>query len=164
MADDRTGSIADRAPAAADEELSSLAIHRLLGEIFLLLDDGDHQVLRPLGLSVTQFHALRHLHEAGTLTVNELSARLLTDKSNASRLLARMEARGLVSRVRDRKDRRVLRLWLTPQGAKLLEEARAVFQRSVAERLAALSAEDRRALEALLNRLRDRLEGQLRGR
>ncbi len=149
-------------PAA--DAIAPLAIHRLLGEVFLLLDDGDTRVLRPFGLSVTQFHALRHLHEAGSLSVNELSARLLCDKSNTSRLLAQMERRGLVSRIRDSRDRRALRLSLTPQGAQLLEEAGAAFYRSVEHRFADMGPQGCEALRGLLLRLRDRLEEQLRAR
>lgn len=139
----------------------SMGLYHLLTEIFLLLDDGDSRMLRPYDLSIAQFNALRHLERCQGRTINELSHLLICDKSNATRLVDRLERGGLVVRQQDANDRRYVRVCLTEAGQRLRDDAVAAHRASVGERLAALSSAERAELDALLQRVRGNLRALL---
>jgi DNA-binding MarR family transcriptional regulator len=73
----------------------------------------DHDGLRA---SPSEVFALGELLEAGTLSQQELGARLGLEKSTVSRLAAGLEQRGWLTREREADDRRLFRLGLTDEG------------------------------------------------
>ena len=79
--------------------------------------------LKPAGLTHTQYNVLRILRGASPegLSCRQVAARMLTRDPDVTRLLDRLGARGLVTRSREQKDRRVLTVRITPQGLRLLE-------------------------------------------
>lgn len=82
------------------------------------------QTLKPVELSHTQYNVLRILRGAGRqgLACQEIGERMLTRDPDITRLLDRLEARGLVSRARGRADRRVVETRITPAGLRILGE------------------------------------------
>src|SRR3569832_767963 len=75
------------------------------------------RVLATVDLSPPKFGALTHLAEsAEPLTLSELATRLTCVRSNITQLVDRLEADGLVQRVEDPRDRRVVRAALTGPG------------------------------------------------
>jgi DNA-binding MarR family transcriptional regulator len=87
-----------------------------------LLDDLTG-VLRPYDLSQPQYNVLRILRGAGPegLPSGEIGARMVARDPDVTRLVDRMEARGLVARHRPAADRRVVRVQLTPEGARMVD-------------------------------------------
>jgi DNA-binding MarR family transcriptional regulator len=81
-------------------------------------------VLRARGLTAAQYNVLRILRGAGAqgLSCSELGSRLVTFDPDVTRLLDKLEARGLVQRQRDLADRRVVVTSLTPAGAALVAD------------------------------------------
>ena len=79
-------------------------------------------VLRPLGLRVSQMNILVAAAKMGTARPSEVCAYLHLDVSTLSRNVERMKARGWLQVVPD-EDGRSQPFRLTPQGRKLLEEA-----------------------------------------
>src|SRR5437763_17166451 len=63
-------------------------------------------LLEELGLTYPQYLAMLVLWERDGLTVSELGERLSLDSGTLTPLLKRLEAAGLVSRVRDTRDER----------------------------------------------------------
>ena len=57
------------------------------------------------------------------ISQQDLADKLLVGRSNLSMLLPQLEKRGLIVRRGDARDRRILRLELTPEGVSLTEEA-----------------------------------------
>jgi DNA-binding MarR family transcriptional regulator len=80
-------------------------------------------VLKPFKLSHSQYNVLRILRGAGPdgLACQEVAERMISRDPDITRLLDRLEVRGLVTRMRDQKDRRVVRVRITPEGLRLLE-------------------------------------------
>ncbi len=78
--------------------------------------------IKPAGLTHTQYNVLRILRGAGRegLSCREVSDRMLTRDPDITRLLDRLEVRGLVARSRERKDRRVITARIAPKGLGLL--------------------------------------------
>ncbi|MBA4289877.1 MAG: MarR family transcriptional regulator [Pseudomonas sp.] len=83
-------------------------------------------LLQKLGLTYPQYLAMLVLWESDGITVGNLSSRLLTDPGSVTPLLKRLEAEGLLKRVRSSADERVVELFLTEQGRSLHDEAKAV--------------------------------------
>ena len=94
------------------------------------------ETLKPAGLSHTQYNVLRILRgalrdaeqrgdvgaESGGLPCGEIAARMITRDPDITRLLDRLEARGLVVRSRQKKDRRVVQARITATGIQLLKK------------------------------------------
>ena len=80
--------------------------------------------LREFGLTGTQYNALRILRGAGPegLPCSEIGERMITRDPDITRLLNRLETRGLVIRARAKTDRRVIHGKITTAGLKLLRE------------------------------------------
>jgi DNA-binding MarR family transcriptional regulator len=76
------------------------------------------------GLSPTQYNALRILRGAGSegLPCNEVGKRMINRDPDITRLLNRLERRGLIQRCREPKDRRVIKARITTTGLALLKK------------------------------------------
>ena len=86
-----------------------------------LLSRRPAQLLKTEDLSATQYNVLRILRGSPEgLPCGEIAARMITRDPDVTRLLDRMEKRGLISRSRDNKDRRTVIGRITPEGLKLL--------------------------------------------
>jgi len=83
-------------------------------------------LLQKLGLTYPQYLAMMVLWQGDGITVGEISARLLTDPGSLTPLLKRLEAEGLIKRIRSQVDERVVDLYLTDQGRALREEAQSI--------------------------------------
>ena len=83
-------------------------------------------VLRPLGLTYTQYIVFLVLWERDGLTVGEIGEKLLLDNGTLSPLLKKMEQAGYVRRERSREDERVVVITLTEAGRALQEKAKDV--------------------------------------
>ena len=83
-------------------------------------------LLAALGLTYPQYLALLVLWERDGLTVSELGERLSLDSGTLTPLLKRLEAAGLVSRLRDAADERRVLIRLTAEGRALRTRARHV--------------------------------------
>jgi DNA-binding MarR family transcriptional regulator len=80
--------------------------------------------LKEFGLSGTQYNALRILRGAGAegLPCTDIGERMITHDPDITRLLDRLQKRGLVERARGKGDRRVVYGKITSAGLKLLRE------------------------------------------
>ena len=84
-------------------------------------------------ISALQFNALLTIREFGPLTMGDLCKHLFIACSTATDLADRMERSKLVERVRDEKDRRVVRIRILPQGEEVLNEVIAERQTFMGE-------------------------------
>lgn len=84
---------------------------------------GLESLLKEHGLTQSQYNALRILRGAGEagLVCRELGNRMVTRDPDITRLLDRLDARGLVSRTRDSRDRRTVVTRISPMGLAVLE-------------------------------------------
>jgi len=83
------------------------------------------EVLKPYGITHTQYNVLRILRGAGVegLCGREVAERMVSRVPDVSRLLDRMEEPGLISRERDPGDRRHVTARITRKGLAMLEQA-----------------------------------------
>jgi DNA-binding MarR family transcriptional regulator len=82
------------------------------------------ELLKPSGITTTQYNVLRILRSAGSCgyACGEIAERMVTRDSDVTRLLDRMEKMGLVTRCREQSDRRVVTTCLTPEASRLLQK------------------------------------------
>jgi DNA-binding MarR family transcriptional regulator len=116
-----------------------------------LLSRGTAQVLKSEDLSSTQYNVLRILRGAPEgLACGEIANRMITRDPDITRLLDRMEKRGLISRCRETKDRRMVMTRITPQGLKLLGRLDEPVEEIHRNQLGHLGREKLRTLQDLL--------------
>jgi DNA-binding MarR family transcriptional regulator len=88
-----------------------------------------NRVYKPLldryGITYPQYLAITALSAGDAQTVSELGDQLHLESNTLTPLIKRLEAAGLVTRTRDTRDERVVRVSLTPTGRKLADEAHA---------------------------------------
>jgi DNA-binding MarR family transcriptional regulator len=107
------------------------------------------------GLTAQQYNVLRILRGAGdeglpTLTIAE---RMVEQTPGITRLIDRLEAKGLVHRERCPEDRRLVRCHITRGGLQLLKKLDAPVEEIDKEGLGMLSKTDQRQLVKLLERI-----------
>ena len=95
-----------------------------LGRAFGQLAHGMEQVLKPYGVTPTQYNVLRILNGAGEkgLCGTEDGGRMISKVPDVTRLLDRMVAAGWVERERDQENRRFVTTRITEAGRELLLE------------------------------------------
>jgi DNA-binding MarR family transcriptional regulator len=85
--------------------------------------------LKPFDLTPAQFNVLRILRGAPEgLACGQISERMIQRDPDVTRLLDRMEGRGLIVRQRSEMDRRVVNARISPRGRELLERVDPVIQ------------------------------------
>ena len=112
-----------RKPFECPEEEAFLSIIRTAD----VLTRAAGELFKPHELSSTQYNVLRILRgtcPAGTsgLACSAIADQMLTRDPDMTRLLDRLEKRGLISRAREEKDRRVVRVCITEKGLKVLAD------------------------------------------
>lgn len=110
------------------------------------------------GSTFPQWLPLHKIHQGAASTVAELARVCTVDTGAMTRMLDRLEAKGLCRRVRSQSDRRVVHIELTPAGVVAAEHLPEVVSRVYNRVLAGFSAEEWARLQELLVRLADRAE------
>jgi DNA-binding MarR family transcriptional regulator len=115
------------------------------------------EVLRPYGITTTQYNVLRILRGAGAqgLCGREVAERLISRVPDVSRLLDRMEDMRLIQRERDADDRRHITTRISAKGLRLLEETSPTLEAAEASRFARLGPDRIRDLIDTLGDLRE---------
>lgn len=134
-------------------------------EAFLSLQRTASVLLQALGrelkdweLTPAQYNTLRILRgaEPEALTCGEIGERLVSPGPDVTRLLDRLETRGLVARLRDEEDRRVVRARISEKGIALLAELDGPVEDALGRILGHLGPERLRTLIGLLDQARGR--------
>lgn len=119
------------------------------------IEQRNHEVLKPYNISGQQFNILRILRgqhpKCATMTL--LQERMLDRMSNASRLVEKLRLKGFVERKENDTDRRQVKVSITENGLKLLEELDKAMQNRENE-FSKLSIEEANQLNILLDKLR----------
>jgi DNA-binding MarR family transcriptional regulator len=104
---------------------------------------------------LTWYDVLAALRDApdGRLRQVDVAERVLLSHSGLSRLLDRIEAKGLVERVRCPSDRRAINLVLTAEGREMLEQMWPVYARGIADDFLPALGGNRREVAETLERI-----------
>jgi len=125
----------------------------IIGEIQGLFARGRHlQAHRSWfrSVSTAHLHVLMMLEVEGALSMSRLAEALDVSLSSATGLITRMEGRGLVERLHDGSDRRVVHVRLTDAGREITDELEVVRHRHLSRLVAAMTpAQQATCLQAL---------------
>ncbi len=112
--------ISQSKPFESLQEEAALALARTHDELRRQYDG----FFKRYDLTGTQYNALRILRGAGEagLPCSDIGQRMITRDPDITRLMNRLQKRGLCTRERDRLDARVIRTRITAAGLKLLKE------------------------------------------
>src|SRR5919205_3070879 len=107
--------------------------------------------LAPLGISIVQWYALRHLHENPEASLHDLAQLTFQTDQSFGTLATRMIDRGLIERVPG--PGRAVRHRLTDKGEQLREEAGKVVRAMLTESFSSLTEEELQTFGDLLARV-----------
>lgn len=126
------------------------------------LRDNLGRILAPFDLTPEQYNILRIVRGAGEggLCVHQIGQRMTTRVPAMTRLLDKMEAKGLICREREAADRRQINCSLSPQGRELLAQLDSRMDAADAASMAELSSAEVAQLIALLGRARQAWQGR----
>lgn len=149
----RRSAIKAEPPADPQPQDDGLSVGYLMGRARASLLTGLDTRLERFGLSGMQFAVLKHLSEGRASTAAALCRYMQYDTGAMTRILDRLEEKGLVRRERSREDRRTVVLRLAPQGRTQLPRLAVVGVRVLHEHLAGFTAEEVAALKGYLGRM-----------
>lgn len=120
------------------------------------------QELATLGhdLTFSQYITLKKLAD-GTAGVTDLARAAEVDPGAMTRLLDKLEAKGLISRVADIGDRRAINIHLTQAGLAIWQDINQCGMRVRERALHGMGEADREQLTALLIQVRDNLSSEV---
>lgn len=122
-----------------------------------IIKQNGRKILNNYPITSPQFVALQWLLEEGDLTIGELSNKISLAFSTTTDLVDRMERNELVERVRDSKDRRVVRIHVLEKGESIIEEVIQKRQEYLGEVLEKFSLEQTEQLSELLDFLHEEM-------
>ena len=133
------------------QDISDLLIARLLERADRVQASVQEGLLQGQGLTVAQWSVLREL--PGTaLGMGELARRAGCQTSNLTPVVDRLVRAGWLRRTRTARDRRAVRVRLTPKGTNLRRRVQALLQAQQVEVLRGLGARERTQLCRLLEK------------
>lgn len=109
------------------------------------------EALKPLGITLVQWDALRHLHQNPGASLHDLAVLTFQTDQAFGTLAARLEARGLIRRASGAG--RAIRPELTPEGERVRAEGAKVTERVIRRVFAPLDEHEREVLGDMLARL-----------
>ena len=99
----------------------TMRLTRALVEAYTAWEAADLRQIAGYGLHPSEFDVLVHLGVEQPQKMRQLASRTLLTKSNCTRVMKRLEARGLARRQRCPESDREVLAWLTPEGQALFE-------------------------------------------
>lgn len=141
--------------------LQALLSHRLLVLSNTLALAASRYYPRRFGVRLAEWRVIDALHAGRSISANEISRWLRTDKAWVSRSVERLIAAGYAQRRPDPEHGRRLLLRLTAKGERAYAAIAAAARRRHENLLAALSTEERAVLEAALTKLQERATDSL---
>jgi len=149
-----SGSVSRPAPRDGQEEDLAAAWHDLMGNYHRIAMALDRELLARHDVTLSEFEVLQQLHDGdcGAVKMNELGERVHLTQSALSRLIARLERDGLVTRTMCEDDRRSVFAQITADGAKRYTQARPTQRGVLREQAAAECVQQTDALRTAVQR------------
>lgn len=162
----KTSPAADAGPASAREPGAPVfyqpdnyqpeqSVGYLMRRILNIVAQEVERELEPSGLTNAQWVPLLKLYMGSASTVAELARECNLDAGGMTRLLDRLEGKGLLRRVRSSEDRRVVNLELTDEGREAARQIPAVLCGVQNAHMRGFTIEEWQLLKGLLRRILD---------
>ncbi len=131
-----------------DESLGYL-LHQVRARLVAAIDTE----LEPLDITWAQWGTLLKIANGCANTASELSRSMAGDTGSMTRMLDRLEQKGLIRRERSSEDRRIVRLSLTRAGQKLYPKLPPIAVKVLNQHLRGFSQEELETMKHYLRRM-----------
>lgn len=138
---------------AAGVPSDPMAVGHLIGRARSALLTGLDTELEPFSLTGAQFAVLKNVADGIAETAADLCRTMHYDTGSMTRMLDRLEEKGVLRRERCTEDRRVVYLRITDTGNDLLPQLRSAAVRVISRHLAGFSPTEVDALQQYLVRM-----------
>jgi DNA-binding MarR family transcriptional regulator len=132
-------------------------IGAVIADVARLLRTAFDRRVRTLGITRAQWLVLTRLHRHPGVSQSELADLMEVERASAGRMIDRLEANGWVERRAQNGDRRVKRVYLTPEAERVHRRIWRVAEATVDDALTDLSSRESAQLRALLARVKKTL-------
>jgi MarR family 2-MHQ and catechol resistance regulon transcriptional repressor len=109
--------------------------------------------IRSYGLTPPQFAVLECIGHSGQMRLGDVTRKMLATGGNTTVVIDNLEKRGLVERIRDKKDRRVIFVTLTLKGKKLFKDIFPKHTELIVKLCSVLTHKEQKTLSDLLKKL-----------
>lgn len=131
-----------------------------LRRIIRATDIQSKRIAKSSGLTIPQVMVLRSIGSLGDVTVKRLSEEVSLSQATVTTILNRLEARGLVVRVRSDKDKRIVNARLLAGGEQILKAVPPLLHEKFIDRFDSLPLSDQRQLVDTLTQLARMMEAE----
>jgi len=128
-----------------DREAQETKLINIIGLLWTQISYKIDEVLAKYSLNISKFNALmiiKHVGGYDGIQQNEISKRLLVTPSNITKLLDKLEKEGLITRSEKKDDRRAKLIRITDFGAKKLDKALILYNKTTRKLLSQIAAVD----------------------
>ena len=129
------------------------ALGFLIGRTHLKVKCELDRALKPFRVTAVQWIVLKCLWEKDGQPLKDLAEVTYKDKANITRVVDKLEKRGLLTRVKGQNDRRTYFIYLTKEGRDLENEVMPRVKKAVETTEGLLNSEDLKQLKDLLNKV-----------
>ncbi len=144
-------------PGVSAVDTLDLRIGFLLHDVSRLRRSAFDQLMKPLGVTRSQWWVVAHISRNEGIMQRELATLLDIGKVTLGAIIDRLEASGLIERQSNPDDRRVWQIYLAPAAHDLIREMRKAEKKLNRTVLKGFSPEERAALAEMLGRVKRNL-------
>jgi MarR family 2-MHQ and catechol resistance regulon transcriptional repressor len=142
-------------------DTSGIHVWLVLWKAAHMVEAHAHRSVARQGMGLSDFGVLEALLHKGSLPIKDLGGKVLLTSGSITTAVDRLEAKGLVERTGDKKDRRSRIVCLTTAGRKVIRKAFAEHKLAMEQAASTLDTKDRATLIDLLRRLGQDAQQQL---
>ncbi|MBW2004016.1 MAG: MarR family transcriptional regulator [Deltaproteobacteria bacterium] len=157
-----TNNVSTSLPGTASETSQNL-VREIIYQIRRLMQAGElftKELNKTYQVSAPQLHCLLALHENGPLPPSQIARRIMVKSSTVTGIIDRLEQKGLVYRIRNSPDRRVITIQLTEAGKELAQNAPPPIQHKIVDGLKKLPEGEIKQIILSLSKLTHMLDVQ----
>lgn len=148
----------ERTTSTIHDQQEVARMEKELRYVAAIIKHNGRKILKNYTITPPQFIALQWLFEHGDMTIGELSNKMFLAFSTTTDLVDRMESNHLVKRIRDNKDRRVVRIHLLKEGERIIEEVIEKRRHFLHKVLSDFEEEEVEQLSQLLSKLHEEMK------
>lgn len=131
-----------------------------LRRVFQVINEQSKKIERDTGITGPQLWALKIICQNEPISVKGIAAKMYLNPATVVGILDRIELKGLVSRKREKSDKRFVKVELTVAGKELIRNAPEIAQNRIVEGLGELSPTKLRYISEGLEQLVRLLDAQ----
>jgi len=135
-------------------DISLIALRRILRATELY----GRRLAKEAGMTAVQFRVMQIVAETGRATPTAISQRMGVTQATMTALIDKLQARGLVERVRSETDRRQTNVTITARGHEVIDEAPDPLQQRYVRKFEAMEDWEQALVVAVLERVAGMLD------